>query len=110
MREAAHEEVTIAYSLTQSSKRIFLLCKACKGILAEGTWALNGEIDGVDYLIGPNPRPSCCGREQPVPFLFETPDAAQDIMDQVCQAIEEHETHLVYNYYGKHNFIPKYVN
>jgi hypothetical protein len=103
-------KITIAYSLTQSSRRIFSLCNACKEVLAEGTWALDGSMQGVHFLIGPNPRPTCCGEERFVPFLFETPGAAQDKMNMVCNEITERKTHLIYNYYGIENFIPKHFH
>ena len=110
MTKNAHAEVTVEYSLTQSSRRIFSLCSVCKQVLAEGKWALDGQMFGVHFLIGPNPRPICCGQGRYVPFLFETPGAAQDKMNEVCKEIAEHKTHLVYNYYGIENFIPKHFH
>ena len=110
MAKEAHDKVTVAYSLTQAERRIFSVCSKCQEVLAEGIWALDGELSGAHYLIGPSPRLTCCGKEQYVPFLFETAGAAQDKMNEVCKEIRAYKSHLIYNYYGVQNFISKYVH
>ena len=110
MTRASGRKVTVAYSLTQAGKRIFSMCPQCQQVLAEGVWALDGKMFDHHFLIGPSPRPKCCGEERHVPFLFETLGAAQEKMEEVCINIAEHKSHLVYNYYGRESFIPKYLN
>jgi len=67
-------------------------CALCLKILSTGTWAVGVKVAGHKYLVGQNPKPTCCGEEKSLVAAFGTQREAESLRDDVFEYLNNQGT------------------
>lgn len=70
-------------------EKYYFGCRACRTILASGTWVVGVMIGQRRFLVGKNPPVRCCGEEKKVCEVFDDEAAADALRDNIIRHLAE---------------------